>query len=266
VVISARPQAVDDDQYNKGVTVSPSNIKFHVDLGKTERKTIKISNFTGKRQKFKINYNDFDINDAGKSTFLESGKSEYSLSKYINISPTFVEIEAGSSADVILTLDIPSDPEARKAAWGVLLIEQQEEKKVLDPGNASGKTVAFGITPTYAFGVWLYQNPPHVDNMKVDITEFNYERQLEKKLLFLNVENTGDGISFCNAYVELTNTDNGDQNILGGKRYTILPGYKRSFIFELADDLPKGNYSAVGVIDYNSVEELVAAELEFTVD
>ena len=266
VLISAAPQAADDDQYNKGVTVSPSNVKFHVDLGKTERKTIKITNYTGKRQKFKINYNDFDINNAGKSTFLESGQSEYSLSKYINISPTFVEIEAGSSADVILTLDIPSDPEARKAAWGVLLIEQQEEKKVLDPGNTSGKTVAFGITPTYAFGVWLYQNPPHVDNMKVDITDFSYERQLENKLLFLNVENTGDGISFCNAYVELTNTDNGDHNIVGGKRYTILPGYKRACVIDLANDLPKGNYSAVGMIDYNSVSELVDVELECMVD
>ena len=100
----------------------------------------------------------------------------------------------------------------------------------------------------------------------MDITVFSYESQLNKKLLFLNVENTCDGIAFCNAYVELTNTDIGDQNILGGNRYTILPGYKRSFVFELANDLPKGNYSAVGVIDYNSVEELVAAELEFTVD
>lgn len=268
VLTNAAPQLLedDDDSYNKGVTVSPSNVKFNVDLGKTVKKTIKVTNFTGKQQKFKINYNDFDINEAGKSTFMEAGKSDYSLSKFINISPTFLEIGAGSSVDVTITVAIPFDPEARKAAWGILLIEQQEEKKVLDPGNASENTVAFGITPSYAFGVWLYQNPPQVENMKVDIIDFSYEKQLDQKLLFLNVENKGDGISFCNAYVEITNTNTGDQNILGGKRYTVLPGYKRSFIFELPNDLTNGKYSAVGVIDYNSVEELVAAELEFVID
>jgi len=256
----------DDDKYNKGVTVSPSHIKFNVDIGKIKTKNIKVSNFTSKTQKFKVVYNDFDISNDGKSSFMDAGSSNYSLSKLINISPTFLEIEPGGSKDVTITVSVPADPEANKAAWGVILIEQVEEKKVLDPGNTSGETVAFGITPTYAFGVWLYQNPPHVENMNVDITNFLYTKKDFSNVLFLNVKNQGDGISFCNAYVELTNLNNGSQNILGGKRYTILPGYERSFIFELPEQLQKGNYSAVGVLDYNSDSEIVAAELEFNVD
>ncbi|MCF8367929.1 MAG: DUF916 domain-containing protein [Bacteroidales bacterium] len=256
----------DDEDLNKGVTVSPSNLKFNVGPGKTTTKNIKVSNYTSVTQKFRIIYNDFDISNDGKSTFMESGKSAYSLSKFVNISPTFIEIAPGTAKDVTVTVTIPSGPEGLKAAWGVILIEQMEEKKVLDPGNNSGNTVAFGITPTYAFGIWIYQNPPQVENMLVDITNFYYETKDSTRLLYLNVENKGDGISFCNAYVELAHLKTGDQEILGGKRYTILPGYKRSFIFELSPELEAGSYSAVGVLDYNSEEELVAAELDFTIE
>lgn len=256
----------EDDSYNKGVTVSPSHLHFNVDLGKVKTQKVKVSNFTDAVQKFKVVYQDFDITNDGNSQFLEAGSSEYSLSKYIQISPTFIEVAPNTTADVELTVTVPNDPEANEASWGVLMIEQMEEKKVLDPSSASENAVAFGITPTFAFGVWLYQNPPHVENMRVDITNFIFEKKINNNMLFLKVKNKGDGISFCNAYVEITNLTTGEQSQLGGKRYTILPGYRRTFVFDLTENLPKGSYSAVGVLDYNSDDELVAAELEFKVD
>lgn len=256
----------EEKDYNKGVTVSPSNIRFNVDLGKTSTESIKVSNFTSKVQKFQVVYQDFDITEDGNSQFLESGASGYSLSKYIQISPKFIEVQPNSVAEVELTVTIPNSPEANAAAWGVVMIEQMEEKKVLDPGNKSGATVAFGITPTFAFGIWLYQNPPNVENMHVDITNFIFENKVANNTLFLKVKNKGDGISFCNAYVEITNLATGEQSQLGGKRYTILPGYRRTFMFDLEEGLPSGSYSAVGVLDYNSDDELVAAELEFKID
>jgi type 1 fimbria pilin len=267
--INAKPvcQESDDDKYNKGITVSPSHLNFNVDIGKMETKKIKVSNYTGTTQKFSVKYNDFDMTQEGKSTFMDAATSKYSLSKLVNIVPTFIELEAGKTAEITVTVQVPNDPEANKSAWGILLLEQTEEKKVLDPGNTSGQTIAFGITPTYAFGVWLYQNPPNVESMNVDIENFSYKKVDDtQRILTLSVENKGDGISFCKAYVEMTNTKTGSQMSLGGKNYTILPGYNRTFMFELPADIPKGSYSAVGVLDYNSDEEVVAAELEITVE
>lgn len=256
----------DDEKYNKGVTISPSHLKFNVDMGKMKTKTIKITNYTDSKQKFRVKYNDFDISIDGKSSFLEPGTSDYSLSDMISISPTFIELEPGSAKEVSITVQVPGGAEAAKAAWGVIMIEQAEEKKVLDPGNQGGETIAFGITPTFAFGVWVYQNPPYVENNQVDITDFTYDSENEKKLLILSVENKGDGIAFCKAYVELTNLNTGEQQSLGGQNYTILPRYIRIFVFDLPADLAKGNYSVVGVLDYNSDEEIVAAELELTIE
>jgi hypothetical protein len=257
----------EDDTYNKGVTVSPSHVEFNVDLGKTAVKKITITNYTGKIQKFTVKYNDFDISINGKSTFMDPGSSKYSMSKILSIVPTFVELAPGKSSEISITVQVPFNPEAKKAAWGVILIEQAEEKKVLDPGNTSGETIAFGITPTFAFGVWIYQNPPNVEVMNVDINKFTYQKTTENvRLLTLSVENEGDGIAFCKAYAELTNIETGKQLSLGGKNYTILPGYQRIFIFEVPADIMKGKYSAVGVIDYGSDEEIVAAELDVTIE
>ena len=214
-----------------------------------------------------MKYNDFDISQNGKSTFQDPGTSKYSMSKILSMVPTFVELSPGKSADISITVAVPQNPEFNKAAWGVILIEQAEEKKVLDPGNTSGETIAFGITPTFAFGVWIYQNPPNVEMTNVDINTFTYQKTEDyARLLTLSVENKGDGIAFCKAYAELTNLETGKQLSLGGKNYTLLPGYLRTFVFELPVDIPKGKYSAVGVIDYGSEEEIVAAELDITVE
>ncbi len=258
----------EDEKYNKGITVSPSHLNFKVDLGKTKTQKVKVANYTSKLKKFKVVYNDFDMALNGKSQFLEAGTSKYSLTKYINIAPTFLELQPGETADISITVTIPDDSLANRAAWGVLMIEQAEERQTLDPGNSSGNTVAFGITPTVAFGVWIYQNPPHVVTNAVEILDFAYEGSdnTKPKLLLLNVENTGDGISFCKSYVELTNLGTGEQQVLGGKRFTVLPGYKRTFFYDVPAILPKGKYSAVGVIDYGSNSEILAAELEILIE
>ena len=258
----------DEDKYNKGVTVSPSHVNFNVDLGKIATRKIKVTNYTSETRSFKVVYNDFDMDLRGKSTFLEAGTNDHTLSKYLNISPTFLEIESGKFAEVTLTVQLPSNPEANIATWGVLLIEEAKERQVLDPDKKGGTTVAFGITPVLAFGIWLYQNPPNVEETSLEITNFSFKdvQEKNKDIFFLELENTGDGISFCDAYIELTSLDTGEQYYLGKKKYTILPGYKRTFTFQLPVDIPSGRYSAVSVVDYYSNNEIVAAEMELTIE
>jgi len=56
----------------------------------------------------------------------------------------------------------------------------------------------------------------------------------------------------------------GAQRKLPVKQFTILPGFTRVFSFPLPEDLPKGKYSSVGVMDFGNKEHVEAAELEFT--
>lgn len=252
-----------EEQSGAGVAVSPSHVHFTVTPGSSQTAKVTINNDTDRPGKFKISFNDFNMDGYGKSAFIPAGEGDHSLSKWANVSPSFVELKPGEKKEIIVTLSIPEDsPGANKAAWSVMLIEQAEARETIDPGSGDEK-IAFGIIPTFAFGIFLYQNPPTVEINKVDIVDFKLNQEEEKNFLRIDIENVGDGITYCTAYVELTNLKTGDSQKLLVKKFTIVPGLTREFNFPLPEDLPSGDYSAVSVLDFGSSEELQAAELEF---
>ena len=248
---------------NAGVAVSPAHIYFKVTPGESSVSTVTINNDTDKQNKFKISFNDFNMNGFGKSEFLAPGTGDHSLSKWVNVSPSFVDLKPGEKVELTVTVMVPmDDPGANKAAWSILLIEQAEERKSLDDG-AQQEKISFGVIPTFAFGVFLYQNPPNVAVTSVDIIDFRFEQQELRNALEIDVHNIGDGISHCTVYVDLTNMKTGETQKMVVKRFTIVPGLKRAFHFALPEGLEPGQYSAVSVLDFGSDEELQAAEIEF---
>lgn len=248
-----------------GVSVSPAHFHFNQKQGEIKSYTITVNNSTSTPKQFKVNIYDFDMNGKGKSSFLPPGKGKYSLSKWMSVSPTFIELKPFEKRQVKVTVSIPNDDAGRKAAWSILMIEQEAPRSSLLDRVKPGNTVALGVIPTFAFGVFAYQNPPNVDSNKVEFTDFQYKTSAQNKLLYLEVENKGDGIAYCTSYIDLTNLDTGEQQRLRVKKFTIVPDLIRDFSFQLPK-LPKGKYLAVGVLDYESSEEIQAAKLEFEIN
>ena len=141
------------------------------------------------------------------------------------------------------------------------MIEQVVEKTSLKkPQNES---MAFGVTATYAFGIFAYQNPPNVEAYGVEVVDFKEESTLnDTKIIQLDAENKGDGIAYCRAYIELVNYKSGTSRRLAVKNFTITPGLRREFTFAIPDDMEPGIYNAIGVLDYGSSKELLTAEMD----
>ncbi|MCB9361474.1 MAG: DUF916 domain-containing protein [Flavobacteriales bacterium] len=118
-----------DDYKTRGISVSPAH--FHLNMKPGEVKTYKITikNDTEKAEKFKVNTFDFNMNGKGKSNFIPPGTGKYSLSKWLNVSPTFIEIAPGEKKEVKFTVNIPTDSTGNKAAWNIIMIEQEEPRK-----------------------------------------------------------------------------------------------------------------------------------------
>ena len=249
-----------------GVSVSPSHFHFTQEQGQIKTYDITVKNTTSTAKSFNVNVYDFDMNGKGKSSFLPPGDGKYSLSKWMNISPTFIELEPFKTKKVKVTISVPSDDNGRKAAWSILMIEQEAPRNNLVNTKKNGNTVAFGIVPTFAFGIFAYQNPPNVLTNNIEFTEFQFLENDAVNKLVLEVENKGDGIAYCTSYIDLTNLDTGEQQRLRVKNFTIVPDLTRDFIFNLPQTLQKGKYLAVGVLDYESSEEIQAAKLEFEIN
>lgn len=243
----------------KGISVSPAHFHLNLKPGQSKVYNITVKNNTDKPQKFQIKTHDFNMNGKGKSAFLPAGTGEYSLSKWLNVSPTFFEMRPGEKKEVSFTVSIPDTPEGNRAAWSIIMIEQAEPRTELAPPKKNAETVALGVVPTFAFGVFVYQNPPTVNTENVEITNFKMESAEGQNTMFIEAQNNGNGIAYCQAYIDLTNNATGAQVRLPVKNFTIVPGLIRDFVFRLPGLVP-GEYTAIGVLDYEGSEEINAAK------
>ena len=248
----------------RGISVSPAHFHLNIKPGQSKTYKIKINNDTDSKNEFKVNIYDFNMNGKGKSAFLPAETGEYSLSKWLNISPTFFEVKAGEIKEVSFTVTIPDDETGNKAAWSIIMIEQAEPRKELEPAKKGSGTVALGVVPTFAFGVFIYQNPPSVKVKNVEMIDFKMNTSNDKNIIYLEAENKGDGIAYCTSYIDMINNETGAQVRLTVKKFTIVPGLIRDFIFQLPAMIP-GDYTAIGVLDYEGSEEIQAAKMQVTI-
>jgi len=252
-------------QTGAGVAVSPAHMHFNAEPGSEESQTLTINNDTEKEQTFTITMQDFNMNKAGKTAFVKAGTGEFGLSKFVSFSPSFVKLKPGEKKEVKVTVSLPNSEAARKAAWCVIMVEQARPKTKLDPADKGSDAVALGVYPTFAFGIFLYQNPPNVAVNQVEIVDFKTVRRTDgKDIIQLDATNNGDGISYCTTYIEIVDLKTGESVKLPQKNFTIVPGLRREFKFVLPKGFPEGEYNAIGVIDYGSKEEILTAELEFS--
>lgn len=253
-----------DDVDTKGISVSPAHFHLNIKPGQSKTYKIKINNDTESKKEFKVNLYDFNMNGKGKSSFLPAGSGEYSLSKWMNVSPTFFEVKAGEKKEISFTVAVPNDETGNRAAWSIIMIEQAEPRKQLQPAQKGSGTVALGVVPTFAFGVFVYQNPPTVKTENVEMTDFKMETKNDENTIFIEAENKGDGIAYCTSYIDMINNATGAQVRLTVKKFTIVPGLVRDFVFKLPAMVP-GDYTAIGVLDYEGSDEIQAAKMQITI-
>ncbi len=260
-------QVNDSTLKDVGVAVSPSHINFNLKPNESKTYEVKVTNETLINRSFTVSVKDYDVDKAGKTTFMEAGASKYGMSNWLSVSPSFFELKPGMVQKVSVTLAVPDTGFTNRAAWSIMLIEEKKQRESLDSKSES-KKISLGVIPSFGFGVYIYQNPPTVQNNKVEIKNFVLHKSADstQKSVELVLQNMGDGIASCVSYIELTNLSTGKQQKLLVKRFTILPGYIRNYMFSLPTNLEKGKYSAVGVLDYGSKDVVEAAELEFVVD
>ncbi len=248
-----------------GVAVSPSTLRFNLKPGNAQTKTIKVTNDTKVAKKFNVTVQEFRASELGKPVYSKIGESKFGLAKWLNISPSYIELRAGEKKNINVQLDIPDVDSAAIAGWVIIAIDEVRDRAPLDQSSTNKNTLALGIVPSIGFGVYVFQNPPEVNNHNVEITSFKYNETGNKRIVEMECKNIGNGIGFCSNYLELINLTTGEQTKLPIKQVTILPGFVRKFYFELSSTLKPGKYSAAGVLDFGSKEYVQTAELEFLI-
>jgi hypothetical protein len=252
------------DTIPKGVSVSPSSIRFTANAGASQSKTLKINNDTDLTRTFKIvssNYLAEDINrDAATSTPPDDYK--FGLTKWLYITPSVVTLKPGEKATVNVLLDVPAGEEYEHAAWSLITIDEVRERQDLNIPNGNSEAMGLGIVPSMGFGIFTYQNPPNLKSNSVEL--IGYKIDPDHKNIFMQAVNKGNGIAFSTYYVELLNMASGETIKIPAQTATLLPGATREFKLALPS-LQSGSYNVLGVLDFGSKEYVETAELDFVV-
>lgn len=252
------------DTIPRGVSVSPSSVRFNIKPGSSQSKSIKVTNDTDIPRMFQVKVNDYlaaDINRSAENSRVPDDY-KYGMKKWLYITPSNFTLQPGEKITINVLLDIPLGEEHAHAAWCLIAIDEVKERPKLDVPNPGSNAVGMGIVPSMGFGIFAYQNPPNVALTQIEMVGYRIDEA--KKVLTFKATNSGDGIGFCTYYVELLNMATGETIKIPAKTSTLLPGSTREFKVDLPP-LPKGSYNALGVLDFGSKEFVETAELDFAV-
>jgi hypothetical protein len=251
------------DTMPKGVSVSPSSLRFSIKPGSSQSKKITVINDTDVERTFEVksqNYGAEDINRAAADS-KTAEDFKFGLTKWTYITPAVFTLKPKEKMSINVLIDIPMGSENLHAAWSIIVVEEVKQRQPLDI-NPSGGNVGMGVVPTMGFGIFLYQNPPGLPPTEVALTA--YKMSDDKKSFIINAKNIGEGIGFCTYYFELMNMATGKIEKISPTQATILPGASREFKVVIPP-LPSGSYNAMVVLDFGSKEMVETAELDFAI-
>ena len=251
------------DTMPRGVSVSPSSMRFAIKPGSSQSKKITVINDTDVERTFEVktqNYGAEEINRAAVDSKTETD-FKFGLSKWTYITPAVFTLKPKEKMSINVLIDIPMGSENLHAAWSIIVVEEVRERQALDV-DATKSAVGMGIVATMGFGIFVYQNPPGLPPTEVALTE--YKMTPDKSNFIIKAKNIGEGIGFCTYYFELMNMATGKIEKIAPSQATILPGATREFKVTLPA-LASGSYNAMVVLDYGSKEMVETAELDFAI-
>ncbi len=251
------------DTIPKGVSVSPSSMRFAIKPGSSQSKKITVINDTEVERTFEVksqNYGAEDINRAAADS-KTAEDFKFGLTKWTYITPAVFTLKPKEKMSINVLIDIPMGSENLHAAWSIIVVEEVKQRQQLDI-NPTGANVGMGVVPTMGFGIFVYQNPPGLPPTEVALTA--YKMSEDKSSFIINAKNIGEGIGFCTYYFELMNMATGKIEKISPAQATILPGASREFKVVIPP-LPSGSYNAMVVLDYGSKEMVETAELDFAI-
>lgn len=252
-------------------SVAPLRFEFQTEAGKIGSGVITIRNPEEKPVSVKLYARDFLISPDGSESELEAGSIPRSCAEWLTISPTEVDLAAGSTIKVRVNVDVPLD--AKGNFWAMIFVEETSKPKAVERkvrGRNIGETYSFQVNVKQRWGVRVYEDVPGTETFSAEITGMNVIQAQEDQPFKIAVEfsNSGNTLLRCTGHVEIRD-ENGVtvQDVQLGKSqiFTVFPESNRHLLAEIVTQLLPGTYIALAIIDFG-YDDLAGGELEFAIE
>lgn len=239
------------------INVNPTILSYSANAGGISTQIITITNLSDKKQAYQLSLGDWLRDSIGGHKYFPPGTIERSCSKWISFDNSLVEIEPQKSRDVRVTLTAPIDPkEVSEMKWSMIFIQNVLEQTGDDSKNAKMKAT---IREVYRIGIHVYQTPVAVNKKEARAIALEPDK-VEKNVYNFSMVNTGKAMIECKARLLLTNLSNGEEVKLDELEFPIFPDGKRIVKLQIPATVPKGKYSMLAILEYDSDMPLEAIE------
>lgn len=239
------------------INVNPTIIKYNAGAGEASAQIITITNLSDKKQAYQLSLGDWERDTNGGHTYFAAGTQDRSCSNWLSFDNTVVEVEPQKSREVRVTLTAPADPQLNnEMKWAMIFIQNVQENT--GDENKGGKMKAT-IREVYRIGIHVYQTPAAAIYKEAKAISLQPDA-VDKGIYNFTMNNTGKAMLECKVHLVLTNLATGIETKLEDFDFPVFPEGKRVVKLAIPQNLEKGKYSMLAVLDYDPDMPLEAIE------
>ncbi|HNV82564.1 MAG TPA: hypothetical protein PK632_04925 [Tenuifilaceae bacterium] len=243
--------------------VAPVKLDFHIEPGENQTKTINVKNHGNQKVTYMVVLADFIPSSDGKRQIMPPSTTRRTAANWLNINPSFFELNPGDQMPVQVTMLVPGDEYG--AVWCMLYIQPTREQSSWSVDKALGA----GVMVTGRIGVVVYQSPNSNTNHSVKVTGLKDDGTDEngQRNFTATIDNLGDKISLCKVHLVASNIQTNEEKHYSPIEIETFPKMSRTVDLTLpSEDLTTGLYAIAVIVDYGPRFALEGAQIVISVD
>jgi hypothetical protein len=237
--------------------VAPVRVSFNAAPGETQTRTVTIKNHSNRRESFTVRPIDFLVQRNGKAEMLPAGSTRNSIANWININPSFVELEPNESRTIQINLQAPSDDFSSK--WGMLSFFTTREQTAFHADRA----LQTGVSLSGRIDIYVSYNPASSEPGRIDINRLQeaFSINPNEMAFTVNLDNLSERIMVGRIFLIASNLETGQEQRFRTVEVTTYPQAGRTVELTIPKSLPAGKYSVAAILDYQGSSSLKGTQI-----
>ena len=215
--------------------------------GEIYKGSILLKNGGTEPEEIKIYQTDYLFHFDGTNDYGSPGKTERSNADWISFNPHQLIIPPDGTITVNYTVKVPSDTNLVGTYWSMLMVEGIPKNSPLSTQPEEDKAKV-GITQIMRYGIQMVTQISNSGERKLNFLETKLLKEDKKRILQIDMENTGQWWLRPSVWVELYGQDGRYIGRFDGGRKRIYPGTSVRDKVDLSN-VPEGKYKALVVAD-----------------
>lgn len=243
--------------FSQDFEVAPVDIKFNANPGEIQTNRVTIRNHSNKKQQFSVILSDYDVKDDGSKIPVKEGVSKHSLAGWLNVNPSFFELNPNESKELEVILTVPHDGNGTR--WGKLLIQPAVEQSAIE----ADKSLSTGVIIVPRIVVWVTQTPKNSSNYNASIKnliDISVPNDTVRKFS-ATVVNTGDNIIKAKVFLAVADLATAVEKKYPPVEENVYPGASKNVTLRIPTSLPKGRYVVAAILDYGHRKPLEGTQI-----